>query len=48
MEVGKAMYDYNWLSTLSARNLVKLPIVGTEPRARPVINHIGATNVDEQ
>jgi hypothetical protein len=26
-------------------HLVKLPIVGTKPRARPVINHFGVTNV---
>ncbi len=27
---------------------MKHPIVGTEPRARPVINHVGVTTVDEQ
>jgi hypothetical protein len=27
---------------------VKLPIVSVEPRARPVINHVGVTNVARQ
>jgi hypothetical protein len=45
MEPGKAMCDHSWLFASSARSLVKLPIVGTEPRVRPVINHIGVTNV---
>jgi hypothetical protein len=27
---------------------VKLPIVGAEPRARPVINYVGVTTVDKQ
>jgi hypothetical protein len=48
MEPGKAMYDHSWLFTSLARSLVKLPIVGAEPRASPMINHIGVTNVDEQ
>jgi hypothetical protein len=35
MEPGKAMCDHSWLVTLLARSLVKLPIIGAEPRARP-------------
>jgi hypothetical protein len=31
-----------------AQSLVKLPIVGAEPRARPVINHVRVTNVARQ
>jgi hypothetical protein len=45
MEPGKAMCDHRWLFTSSARSLVKLPIVSTEPRARPVINHVRVTNL---
>ncbi len=45
MDLGKAMCDHSWHFTLSARSLVKLPIVGVEPRARPVIDHVGVTNV---
>jgi hypothetical protein len=45
MEPRKAMCDHNWLFTLLTRSLVKHPIVGTEPRAMPVINHVGVTNV---
>ncbi len=50
MELEKAMFDHSWLFTLSAQSLVKLPIVGIgrEPRARPVINHFGITNVARQ
>jgi hypothetical protein len=45
MEPGKAMCNHSWLFTLSVRSLVKLPVVGIEPRVRPVINHVGVTNV---
>jgi hypothetical protein len=48
MEPGEGMCDHIWLFTLSAQSLVKLPIVGTESRARPVINHVGVTNVVRQ
>ncbi len=48
MEPGKAMCDHSWLFTFLARSLVKLPIVSAEPRARPVINHTGVTNVVRQ
>ncbi len=40
--------DQSWLFTLSAWSLVKHPIVGTELRVRPVINHVGVTNVERQ
>jgi hypothetical protein len=46
--MGKAMCDHSWLFISSARGLVKIPIVGTEPRVRPVINHVGVTNVVRQ
>jgi hypothetical protein len=45
MEPGKAMYDHSWLFTSLALSLVKLPMVGMEPRPRPVSNHVGVTNV---
>jgi hypothetical protein len=48
MELGKAIYDDSWLFTSSERSLVKLPIDGTEPRVRPLINHIDVTNVARQ
>ncbi len=48
MEPGKAMCDHSWLLISSARILVKLPIVGTEPRVRPVIKHVRVTNVARQ
>jgi hypothetical protein len=48
MELEKAMCDHSWLFTLSAQSLVKLPIVGAEPKARPVINPVGVTNVARQ
>jgi hypothetical protein len=48
MEPGKAMCDQSWLFKLSVRSLVKLSIVGTEPRARPEINCVRVTNVARQ
>ncbi len=48
MEPEKEMCDHSWLFTSSARSLVKLPIVGMEAWARPVINHVGVTNVARQ
>jgi hypothetical protein len=39
------MCDHSLLFTSLAQSLVKLPIVGTEPRERPVINHVRVTNV---
>jgi hypothetical protein len=48
MEPGKSKYNHSWLFTSSAQSLVKLPIVGAEPRARPVINHVMVTNVARQ
>jgi hypothetical protein len=45
MEPGKAMCDHSWRFTSSEQSLVKIPIVCPEPRARPVINHVGVTNV---
>ena len=47
MELGKAMCNHSWLFTLSVRSLVKLPIVGAEPRPRSVINHIGVHQCSE-
>jgi hypothetical protein len=44
MEPGKAMCNHSWLFASSAQSLVKLPIVGVEPRARLVINHVRVTN----
>jgi hypothetical protein len=48
MEPGKAMCDYSWLFTSLERSLVKLPIVGMEPRVRTMINHVGVTNIVRQ
>jgi hypothetical protein len=48
MELRKAMCDHSWLFTSLARSLVKLPIVGMEPRARPVISHAVVTIVARQ
>ncbi len=45
MESKEGMYDHSWLFTLSEQSLVKFNIVGEEPRARPVINHVEVTNV---
>jgi hypothetical protein len=42
------MCDHSWLFTSLARSVVNLPIVGTEPRARPVISHVEVTNVATQ
>jgi hypothetical protein len=48
MEPGKAMCNHSWLFTHCQRDPVKLSIVGTEPRARPEINHFGVTNEARQ
>jgi hypothetical protein len=48
MEPGKTMCDHSWLFTSSARSLLKLPIVGMEPGARPEINHVVVTYVARQ
>jgi hypothetical protein len=45
MELWKAMCDHSWLFTLWVPSLMKLPIVGTEPRVTPGINHARVTNV---
>jgi hypothetical protein len=45
---GEGICDHSWLSTLSVQSLVKLLIVGAEPRLRPVISYIGVTNVARQ
>ncbi len=39
-----AMCDHSWLYALLARSLVKLPIVGMDPRARRVINQDRVTD----
>jgi hypothetical protein len=44
MELGEG----RWLFTSLARGPGKLPIVDTEPRERPVINHVEVTNVARQ
>ncbi len=44
----EGMYDHSWLFTSLVRSLEKLSIVNAETRARPVISHVGVTNVARQ